>query len=103
MDYIKEIKKLVECFRDLGFKAEYYFFKPTSKHCIKIEHDTLIEPLLKISRYEPESLFESILNYTSGVKYYKCNSWKSTPEVVFEFPKYSSASELKMKIELRGK
>ena len=104
MDYLKEIKSLVEIFRDLGLTVYYYgplmtahntyvltIFTPDHTERLKLEYD------------DSETLLENLIRYTSGVKYYKYNNFEFTPEVVFEFPEFSSAIELRMKMELRGR
>jgi len=104
MDYLKEIESLVEIFRDLGLIVYNYgplmtahntyfliIFTPDYTERLKLEYD------------DPETLLENLIRYTSGVKYYKYNNFEFEPEVVFELPEFSSAKELRMKMELKGK
>lgn len=100
MDYIKEIESLVEIFRDLGLDARYYYLWYDKRHVVSIEN----RDKLTLTYKNPKELLENLIGCTSGVKYYVCkNDWRNSPEVIFEFPVYSSANELRMKLELLGK
>ena len=93
----------MEIFLDLGLNAGYYYLWADKRHVVFIETRPELTNRLTLMNKNPETLLKNLILYTSGVKYYKYNDFELEPEAVFEFPVYSSASELRMKMELRGR
>ena len=96
---------MVEIFRDMGLNARYYYLWTEKRHFVSIETRPELTNRLILTYENPKELLENLIRFTSGAKYYDFKyDWRKPqpPEVIFEFPVYSSAKELKMKLELRG-
>ena len=69
MDYLKEIKSLVEIFRDLGLNAGYYYNWATERHVVFIETRPELTSRLQLMSKDPEILLKNLIQYTSGFNF----------------------------------